>query len=287
MTPQSLLEPAAENQRLAEPLNHPPRKKPQRVKKPGISVHTTTLWDYPSQSHGHRDFGDKNYIGVTPSHVIWNLIQRYTSGKKSLVVDPFCGSGTTLDVARELGRKALGYDIHPTREGVFKADARRLPVEDGKVDLWFADPPYSTHIDYSDAPGCLGKIHAGSPVWRTAFGTVFAEAHRVLKPGGIAAVYISDSFEKSGENKGFYPLGMWCWQLLAERFEPVDWVAVKRYHKTLDMGNYHKAAEEENFYLRGFNHLLIFRKPVVAIEKKPRHTRKKPRKHEGAKKRTK
>jgi hypothetical protein len=27
------------------------------------------------------------------------------------------------------------------------------------------------------------------------------------------------------------------------------------------MGNYRKAADEGNFFLRGFNYLLIFRKP--------------------------
>jgi hypothetical protein len=35
-------------------------------------------------------------------------------------------------------------------------------------------------------------------------------------------------------------------------FEPVDVVAVVRHNKTLEMGNYRKAAEEGNFFLRGF-----------------------------------
>jgi site-specific DNA-methyltransferase (adenine-specific) len=30
-----------------------------------------------------------------------------------LVVDPFCGGGGVLAVARELGREAVGYDIDP------------------------------------------------------------------------------------------------------------------------------------------------------------------------------
>jgi hypothetical protein len=48
--------------------------------------------------------------------------------------------------------------------------------------------------------------------------------------------------------------------MLERRFQPVDHVAVVRGSKTLSDGRYHKAAEEENFFLRGFNHLLIFRK---------------------------
>ena len=41
--------------------------------------------------------------------MIWNLLERYTR-EDDLVVDPFCGGGTTLDVARDMGRKALGYE---------------------------------------------------------------------------------------------------------------------------------------------------------------------------------
>ena len=47
---------------------------------------------------------------------------------------------------------------------------------------------------------------------------------------------------------------------LRKRFESVDIIAVVRHNKTLEMGNYRKAAEEENFFLRGFNYLFVMRK---------------------------
>jgi len=83
--------------------------------KPPIKIETTTLWDYPSQ-HYDRKLEEKqaDFEGATPAYIIWNLLQRYTK-PKDLVVDPMCGSGTTLDVARDLGRRALGYDLAPTR----------------------------------------------------------------------------------------------------------------------------------------------------------------------------
>ena len=86
---------------------------------------TTTLWDFPSQQYGDESQGDQEYKGATPAYLIWNLLQRYTK-PKDLVVDPMAGSGTTLDVARELGCRALGYDLNVTRKDVFRADARRL-----------------------------------------------------------------------------------------------------------------------------------------------------------------
>ena len=37
-------------------------------------------------------------------------------------------------------------------------------------------------------------------------------------------------------------------------------VAVTRHNRTLEMGNFRKAADEGNFFLRGFNYLMLFRK---------------------------
>ena len=128
-------------------------------KKPPLSLQTTTLWEYPSQDYGANIHGDQHYVGATPAWIIWNLLQRYT-GPGDLVVDPMAGSGTTIDVARELERRALGYDVNVTRSDVFHVDARKLPLEDGKADFVFIDPPYSTHVDYSDDPRCIGKLTA-------------------------------------------------------------------------------------------------------------------------------
>ncbi len=132
-----------------------------KFRKPPLRIQPTTLWDYPSQHYGEGVQGDPNYAGATPSYIIWNLLQRYTK-ERDLVVDPCAGSGTTLDVARDLNRKSLGYDTHPTRKDIFRVDARKLPPElTNKVDFVFIDPPYSTHVEYSADPRCIGKLDAG------------------------------------------------------------------------------------------------------------------------------
>lgn len=233
-------------------------RKPIPIKKPPLRLQPTTLWDYPSQHYGDEIQGDPNYRGATPSYIIWNLLQRYTK-ENDLVVDCFCGSGTTLDVARDLKRRALGYDVHPTRKDIFRVDARKLPPElTNKVDFVFIDPPYSTHIDYGDDPRDIGKLHAGREDYYDAMQQVFKELYRILKPGKHLGLYVSDSYEKG---KGFYPIGFELFDRLRKAgFEPVDIISVIRHNKTLDMGNYRKAAEEGNFFLRGFNYLLIVRK---------------------------
>ncbi len=230
----------------------------------------TTLWDYPSQNYGTGRQGDERYPGVTPSHVVWNLVHRYAP-PDGLVVDPFCGSGTTLDVCQDLDRAARGFDLAPTRPDIERADARKLPMGDAEASLVFMDPPYGTHIDYSDDPRCIGKLPANEAKYYNAMNDAFAEAARVLVPGGILGVYVCDSYVHKGQGKGFWPIGYELFGLLLQGgFEPVDWVAVVRRNKTLDMGNYRKSADEEGFYLRGFNHLLIVRAPVPQATKRRR-----------------
>ena len=86
---------------------------------------------------------------------------------------------------------------------------------------------------------------------------VFAEVERVLKDRRYLGVYCSDSFKKK---RGFMAIGAGLFALLAQRFKPVDHVCVVRGGRKLEKPSFHKAAAEGNFFLRGFNHLLIFKK---------------------------
>lgn len=253
----------------------PARKEPFR--KPPLRLFTTTLWEYPSQHYGDAIQGDKNYVGATPSWVIWQLLMRYTR-ENDLIVDPMCGSGTTIDVARDLKRRALGYDLAPPecpesrKNDVFRADARKLPLEDAKADFVFLDPPYSTHIDYSDDPACIGRLDAGEIDRRTgetgrayyeAMRAVIAETHRVLKNRRYMALYVSDSYKKrkgADAAPAFMPIGFELFSILRGFYTPVDIVCVVRHNQKLKRGNWRKAAEEGNFFLRGFNYLFIMKK---------------------------
>ena len=241
----------------------------QRPNKPALRIQPTTLWEYPSQHYGDAIQGDARYVGATPSYVIWNLVERYTK-PGDIIVDPFCGSGTTLDVAKDTGRHARGFDLSPYRPGIEKADARKLPVESGSVDLVFMDPPYGDHIDYSDDPGCIGKLSAYSPQYYQAMHRAIREGARILKPGGTLGLYVCDYFEKK---VGFAPVGFQLFMSIAEALKIVDVVSVVRHNKSLELGNHRKAAEEGNFFLRGFNYLFIAQKrdnrPVPKPEPKP------------------
>lgn len=236
----------------------------QRFEKPALSPQVTTLWDYPSQHYGDEEQGDKAYKGATPSYVIWNVIHRYTKPGDT-VVDPFAGSGTTLDVCKDLERKGIGYDLVASRADIKQADARSLPLKSASVDLVFMDPPYADNLDYSDDPRCISKLKANGQYQR-AMKLALKEAHRVLREDHVLAIFVADVLKKA---KHFFPLGFELFSLAqAEGFLPVDIVSVVRHNRTLSMGNYRKAADEQGFYLRGFNYLLLLRKRAVT-DKQP------------------
>ncbi|MBU0550840.1 DNA methylase [Myxococcota bacterium] len=226
------------------------------MRRPPLTLQATTLWDYPSQHYGAGMQGDRDYAGATPSYAIWNLLQRYTR-EGDLVVDPFCGSGTTLDVARDLNRKARGFDVHPYREDIEHADARDLPLPDAVADFVFADPPYSDNLNYGDDPRCIGKLNATDQAYFDALDQALQEAWRVLKDRRYIAIYICDYYSKK---RGFVPIGAHVMGLMMQYFRPIDHVCIVRHNKALKMGNRRRAAEEGNFFLRGFNHLLIGKK---------------------------
>ena len=228
-------------------------------------LQTSTLWYYPGGQYGDRPHGTAAYPGATPAWILWNLLVRYTR-ENDLVVDPFAGGGTTIDVARSLERRALGYDLRPLRADVFRADARALPLEDAKADFVFMDPPYSTHVEYSGAPECIGELSAFEPSYFEALDRAFAEAERVLRDRRYLAVFVGDSFQKK---RGFIGIGAELYTLLARRFRPVDHIAVVRGNRKLEKPHYHRAAAEGNFFLRGFHHLLIFKKESARERGRP------------------
>ncbi len=176
---------------------------------------------------------------------------------KDHFINPMCGSGTTLDVARDLGRRALGYDLKPTRKDIFRSDARKLPLEDAKADFVFIDPPYSDHIEYSDDPRCIGKLSAFEPKYFVEMENVIRECHRILRDRRCMALYVSDSYKKK---KGFVPIGFKLFEILCRYFKPLDIVAVSRHNRKLKRHHWHTEAAEGNYFLRGFNYLFVMKK---------------------------
>lgn len=221
-------------------------------------VESTTLWDFPTQSYGKTKKGDSGFQGVTPAFIVYNMLQRYTE-PGDLVLDPMCGSGTTIDVCVEEGRHVIGYDINPVRSDVIRNDSRTLPLNDDSVDMVFIDSPYGDNVDYSDDPENIGKLSAEGDEFYESLGQVASELYRVLKPGKALGWLIGDQWVK----RKFTPVGFNIYDMLTNGvgFEPVDLICVTRRNQSSNTGVWHYRAVKHNFYLRGFKNLIIVRKP--------------------------
>lgn len=263
---------------------HAARSRP--IEKPVLTVQPTTLWDYPSQhyerflddtgtvrttraartSRAFAQQGSQAYEGATPSWVVWQCVRRYTSPGQT-VVDPMCGGGTTIDVCADLDRQCIGLDLAPSRPDIRQGDARKISLPNNSADFVFIDPPYSTHINYSEDPRCIGRLDAAGEdqgrAYYDAMRQVIAEISRVLRPGSAMGLFVSDSWRRTQRAKRdvFMPIGFELYARLLERFDPIDIVIVARQSAKIEKGNWRMAAEAQNFYLRGFNYLFLMRKP--------------------------
>jgi DNA modification methylase len=218
-------------------------------------IEATTFWDFPRQRYGLTNKGNNKYPGVTPALIIYNLIWRYTD-PEDLVVDPMCGSGTTIDVCREEKRRVIGYDISPVRPDIRQNDARKIPLDDDSVDMVFIDSPYGDNVKYNDHPDDIGKISSETEEFYDELEKVMQECHRILKEGEILGWLIGDQWVKDW----FTPVGFKIYDRLSRYFEPVDIICVARRGQSSHTGIWFNRARRFNFYLRGFKYLLIMKK---------------------------
>lgn len=142
---------ARQTGRQPEPLRPPGWTE----EKPWGNVQHFDIWTFPTAD------GESSYFGKMPPQVVENLLWFYTD-PTDVVVDPFGGGGTTMDVAIRMGRSAWTSDRAPSRDNIHEHDITtgwpgKAPV---RANLILLDPPYWRQAKgrYSDSADDLGNM---------------------------------------------------------------------------------------------------------------------------------
>jgi DNA modification methylase len=132
-------------------------------------------------------------------------IIRHASRPGDLVLDPFAGYGTTVAVAEQLGRRAIGIELLPEHLDIARGriggtarlilgDARQLAqLVEEPVDLVLTSPPYMPRADHPENP-LTGYATADGDyaVYLAELGEVFGQAAALLRPAGRMVVNVGN-----------------------------------------------------------------------------------------------
>lgn len=168
------------------------------------------------QEYNLKDYDlDEIHIAPFPVELPFRLIELY-SKKGDVVLDPFCGSGTTNLSALALGRKTIGYDIEQKYVAIAQKNCKgkadlfcrssenMCECKDNSVDLCITSPPYLNLREYSNKIGNIGNMR--NPYY--ALENVFKEVFRVLKKGSYFCLNVADVLESKKSRDTTFPYDM-------------------------------------------------------------------------------
>jgi|FaiFalDrversion2_1042247.scaffolds.fasta_scaffold01136_2 DNA modification methylase len=99
-------------------------------------IKEVTDWSFTNADTQYMTHGLHPYPARMIPQVAHRLIENYSSASvNSLILDPFCGSGTVLVESRLLGRNCIGIDVNPL--AILIAKAKTIPIEPKRLkDSW-------------------------------------------------------------------------------------------------------------------------------------------------------
>ncbi len=103
-----------------------------RIKTSGGKNYLTYAEDGKLVTDVWTDIGGQKARSPKPEALLERVI-RASSNEDSLVMDPFCGFGTTLAVAQRLGRDWIGIDVSPTACKLMKRRVEQAGATDVEI----------------------------------------------------------------------------------------------------------------------------------------------------------
>jgi len=88
--------------------------------------YTKQIWNIPIPAKDDIAFG--KHSAIMPEEIVRRCVKLFTF-IGDIVLDPFAGSGTTLKIAKELGRNYVGYEIMDIYRGVIEEKLRLAEIK--------------------------------------------------------------------------------------------------------------------------------------------------------------
>ncbi len=250
----------------------------------------TSVWSFRQRGNWATHSGE--YRGNWSPYIPRNIILKY-SDPGDLILDYFCGAGTTAVECKLLGRKCIAMDINDQaieltkrnlkfsvqsdQDSLFRqesidniyepqvmvGDARDLSaISENSIDLICAHPPYANIIHYTESnKNDLSSL--GFNDFLSEMAKVAKESFRVLKPGKKCAILIGDSRKQ----KHVIPLGFELIQVYLSAGFKLKELIIKRQYNCKTTGFWYTNSIKHNFLLLSHEYLPIFEKPVENPQK--------------------
>ncbi len=242
-------------------------------------IRTDSLWILGKRDReaGHSGWYWGNFVPQIPHQ----LMMRYTR-ISDWILDPFCGSGTTLIEAARLRRNSVGIEINPevysravhamgslqhdTRSEIILGDSYSVdlkPVMErngmSSFDMVMLHPPYWDIIKFSENPADL-STSPDMDSFMSGFTGIAKKSIEVLKNGGYLGLVIGDAY-RGGE---IVPLGFRCMDAVASLNMKIRGIIVKDIQNTRAKRStenlWRYRALRSGFYIFKHEYVFVFQK---------------------------
>jgi len=263
-------------------------KKIKRLHPESFKEEQTTVWSFKQRGNWATHSGE--YRGNWSPYIPRNVIFKYSKAGE-LVLDYFCGAGTTAVECKLLGRKCIALDINDkaielakknvdftieSQRSIFANEESQLKVyepelkvgdardlsflKDNSIDLICAHPPYANIIHYTDSKeGDLSFFDIDD--FLKEMSKVARESFRVLRPGRQCAILIGDTRRR----KHVIPLGFKLISIYLNAGFKLRELVIKRQHNCKTTGFWYANSIKYNFLLLAHEYLPIFEKPKTHL----------------------